>query len=104
MRKTSGVTLSKASPYEVLFGTRHRRRGRPDGSTEVTFDGAGVDPVIRSVAKRRAFAVVHEENRARLKEVYEAELKVLGRRGAEVVARDAGVALKTIDNEIEEAD
>lgn len=100
MRKNnSAAVLSVASPYERLFGTRHRRRGRPDGSTEVTFDGTDVDPVIRNVAKRRAFAVVHEENRRRLKEVYEAELKVLKRRGVERVAADAGVALKRIESE-----
>lgn len=53
----------------------------------------GVSPVIVSVAKRRAYAVVHEEQRERMAEVFRAELKVLRRRGETQVAADAGVKL-----------
>lgn len=86
-------SLSTASPYEQLFGTRHRQVGRPTG-TEPLFSAPEVDPVIALIAKRRAYAVVHEEQRDRMSEVFAAELKVLKRRGLSVVAADAGVALK----------
>ena len=73
--------------------------GRPTGDTEPLFgtvlQGRTVDPVIVTVARRRAYAVVQEEQRARLREVFDRELRVLVRRGVEVVARDAGVKLKT---------
>lgn len=92
-----GESLSKASPYEQAFGTRHRKVGRPSGDTEPLFgtvlNGRDVDPVIALVAKRRAYAVVNEEQRDRLAEVFSAELRVLARRGVEVVAADAGVKL-----------
>jgi hypothetical protein len=91
-------TLSKASPYEQKFRTRHRGPGRPSE------DDAGVDPepvfmadedpVIKKVAQTRAYAVVHEENKDRLREVFQAEIKVLRRRGREVVAADARIRLK----------
>lgn len=91
--------LSKASVYEQTFGTRHRRVGRPSGDTEPLFgsvlNGRDVDPVLVMIAKRRAYAVVHEEQRERLQEVFAAELKVLNRRGLATVAEDAGVKLKT---------
>lgn len=93
-------TLSRESVYEQTFGTRHRRAGRPVGDTEPLFGGVEADPVIVAVAKRRAYAVVHEEQRDRLRDVFDRELKVLKRRGVEVVAKDAGVALK--DNNPEE--
>ena len=92
-----GETLSKASPYEQTFGTRHRRVGRPVGDVEPLFAGADADPVIALIAKRRAYAVVHEEQRERLAEVFAKELRVLKRRGLEVVAADAGVKLKADD-------
>ena len=85
------VRLSAASPYEQLFKTRHRGRGRPDGSVEPVFVAEGVDPVLIAVARRRAYAVVHEEQRDRMREVFRAELRVLKGRGVEVVARDAGI-------------
>ena len=94
-------TLSKASPYEQTFKTRHRRVGRPTGDTEPLFgsvlNGREVDPVIVLIAKRRAYAVVHEEQRERLAEVFDAELKVLKRRGLQTVAADAGVKLRAHD-------
>lgn len=93
-----GESLSKASPYEQAFGTRHRKVGRPQGDTEPLFGtrlaGREVDPTIALIAKRRAYAVVQEEQRERLAEVFDAELRVLARRGVETVARDAGVKLK----------
>ena len=94
-------TLSKASPYEQTFGTRHRRVGRPQGDTEPLFgsvlNGRDVDPLIVKVARRRAYAVVAEEQRERLREVFERELKVLSRRELSVVAADAGVKLRAHD-------
>lgn len=89
--------LSTASPYEQTFKTRHRRAGRPLGDVDPLFAGSDADPVIALVAKRRAYAVVHQEQRARLQEVWESELKVLKRRGLSVVAADAGVKLKITD-------
>lgn len=92
-------SLSTASPYEKLFGTRHRRVGRPSGDelAESPYrDPAGVggtDPLLLAVAKRRAQTVVLEECRSRLADVFAAELKVLRRRGVQEVARDVGVDL-----------
>lgn len=85
--------LSDASPYEKTFGTRHRRVGRPSDDREPLFVAPDVDPLIALIAKRRAYAVVHEEQRGRMAEVFAAELKVLRRRGVATVARDAGVKL-----------
>jgi len=90
----SSASLSKASPYENIFGTRHRGRGRPDGSVEPVFVAPGeVDPILVQVAKRRAYAVVHEEQRERMGDVFVAELKVLKRRGVATVAADVGLVL-----------
>ncbi len=92
-------SLSAASPYERLFGTRHRRVGRPSGDELISSpyrDPAGVggtDPLLLAVAKRRAQTVVLEEQRSRLGDVFAAELKVLRRRGVEEVALDVGVDL-----------
>jgi hypothetical protein len=97
---SSSVTrLSSASPYEQTFKTRHRRAGRPVGDVDPVFAGYDAEPVIALIAKRRAYAVVHEEQRARLSEVFERELKVLNRRGLEVVAADAGVKLRPAEFE-----
>lgn len=94
----NGGRLSVASPYEQTFQTRHRGVGRPSGDTEPLFgsvlNGREVDPLIVLIAKRRAYAVVHEEQRERLAEVFDKEMAVLRRRGIETVAADAGVALK----------
>jgi hypothetical protein len=98
---TASASLSSASIYEQTFGVRHRRAGRPAGDAEPVFVAPDVDPLIAMVAKRRAYAVVHEENKDRLAEVFAAELKVLKRRGVTTVARDAGVALK-VNDETEE--
>lgn len=84
-------TLSKSSPFEQAFKTRYRGPGRPPG--EEVFETADVHPLIKRQAQRRAFAVVHGENRDRLNEVYRAELAVLKRRGVEAVAEDCGVEL-----------
>ena len=91
----NGISLSKASEYEQLFQTRHRRAGRPsrENGDDVLFPSGDVDPVLTRVAQRRAFAVVHEEQRARLTTVFHNELKVLKRRGVEQVAADAGIQL-----------
>lgn len=90
------ATLSIASDYEQLFGVRHRGAGRPLGDVAPVFvDPVGdTDPLLLAVAKRRAYAVVHEEQKERLAELFRKELKVLRRRGVEVVAADTGVALK----------
>lgn len=101
-----GARLSSASTYEQMFRTRHRTAGRPRredgeplfgdlaaGAAGSATGGAGA-AVLRRIAERRAYAVVHEEQRARLREVFEAELKVLKRRGVEEVARDAGIRLE----------
>lgn len=85
--------LSTASPYEQTFKTRYRRVGRPADDREPLFARPDADPVLALIAKRRAYAVVHEEQRARLAEVFDRELRVLNRRGVEVAAQDAGVKL-----------
>ena len=76
--------LSKSSIYEQMFGTTRRSVGRPLGDTEPLFASAedlrSYEPEVVSAAKRRAYAVVHEENRARIREVFLKELKVLARR------------------------
>ena len=82
--------LSKASPYEQKFGTRHRSVGRPSGDVEPVFPGNDREPLLVDVARRRAYALVHEENKATLNAYFEKELKVLERRGVEVVAADTG--------------
>jgi hypothetical protein len=106
-KKTSGTSsggsstmrLSNASIYEQMFRTRHRTAGRPvrdDDLSDVLFPSNGEHPVIVRVAERRAYAVVHEEQRGRLREVFGVELKVLRRRGVAEVARDAGVKLDEV--------
>ena len=88
--------LSTASIYEQTFRTRHRGAGRPardSAGEDILFSADGVHPVLVKVAQRRAFAVVHEEQRERLREVFGVELKVLKRRGVEEVARDAHIKL-----------
>jgi hypothetical protein len=86
-----GKTLSKASIYETMFGTRHRGPGRPNDTddTEPLFPTGNTHVLLADVAMRRAYAVVHEENKARLREVFTKELKVLERRGVEQVAVDS---------------
>lgn len=88
------VRLSNASVYEQMFHVRHRRAGRPvrdDGDEATLFPSSDAHPVLVRVAERRAFAVVHEEQRGRLREVFGVELKVLRRRGVAEVAADAGI-------------
>jgi hypothetical protein len=94
------VRLSNASIYEQMFKTRHRRAGRPirDEDDGVLFPSTDAHPVLVRVAERRAFAVVHEENRDRLREVFRVELKVLSRRGIDEVAADAGISLKNAED------
>lgn len=92
---TNSVRLSNASIYEQMFKTRHRRVGRPSREDDdVLFPSGDAHPLLVRVAERRAFAVVHEEQRDRLRQVYGVELKVLSRRGVEEVARDAGITLE----------
>jgi len=100
-------TLARDSIYEQKFGTRHRGAGRPTGDVEPLFASAGinlaeVDPVLVNVAKRRAYAVVHEEGRERLAEVFKKELKVLKRRGVQRVAQDSGKRLKDFNDDVDE--
>src|SRR5690606_26695555 len=98
------VSLSKASPYEQRFGTRHRRVGRPSGSEAESGSpcaGVGdVHPLLATLAKRSATAVVLDANRSRLAELFRAELKVLKRRGVSRVAEDAGVKLPETEQEV----
>lgn len=92
--------LSSESDYERLFGVRHRGSGRPGGERDEVFPRAesrAVDPLIATVAKRRAYAVVHEENKERLRDVFMRELAVLKRRGVKRVAADVGVNLSEQD-------
>lgn len=99
-----GKTLAKNSEYEQHFGTRHRGPGRPMGDDgEVLFPAADQHPVLVKVAQRRAFALVHEEQRDRLRSLYLAELAVLRRRGVEQVAMDSNIVLKDEDDSEEEA-
>ena len=84
-------SLSPKSPFESIFKTRYRGPGRPAESE--TFSPVDVHPVIKQQAQRRAYAVLHEESKARLDEVFLEEVAVLRRRGVEVVAADCGVSL-----------
>jgi len=54
------------------------------------FPGAGVSRLIADVARRRAYAVVHEEEKERLMEVFAVEREVLKARGVERVMKDIG--------------
>lgn len=74
-----GVELDSRSPYETLFKTRHRRPGRPDAAEPIFPSGAYPPPVV-DAARRRAFAVLHEEGKARLAELFVAEAVVLNER------------------------
>ena len=71
--------LDPRSPYETLFKTRHRRPGRPDAAEPIFPSGAYPPPVV-DAARRRAFAVLHEEGKARLAELFVAEAAVLNER------------------------
>lgn len=97
-------SLSKASAYEQLFRTRQRRAGRPTEEgidTEPLFPAGNLHPIVQRIAQRRAYAVVHEENKDRLRELYAAEARVLGRRDLEDVAADAGVKVPVERDETE---
>jgi len=101
---SKGKTLSKASEYEQLFGTRHRGPGRPVGSDgEVLFPAVDVHPALSRLAARRAFAVVHEEQRDRLADLYAKELTVLKRRGLPQVAVDCNLRIDEEELSAEEA-
>lgn len=86
--------LSNASVYEQMFGTVHRGVGRPMGDVEPLFASAAdlksYDAGVVSAAKRRAYAVVHAEQRVRLREVFVRELKVLARRNRSNGSRVSG--------------
>jgi hypothetical protein len=103
-------TLSKASPYEQLFKTRYRGSGRPtadDLDLEPVFPVGNNHPAIAGIAKRRALAVVHEQEKDRLRELFHAELKVLNRRDEAEVLADARIRVQTladIEDEEEEED
>jgi hypothetical protein len=96
--KSKGKALSVASPYEQLFRTRYRSVGRPSGDAEPLFAAPDADPDIAAVAKRRAYAVVHEEQRERLSELFERELRVLNRRGKDEVMADVGRRVRSTDS------
>lgn len=77
-----------------MFKTRHRRPGRPaDSGGEPLFPSGNAHPLVVRIAERRAFAVVHAEQRERLSEVFHNELKVLSRRELSEIAEDAGIKL-----------
>lgn len=78
------------SPYENRFGDRARADGRPPGSLEKTilFRAADRDPDLVRIARKRAQRVVHDENRDRLRDVFEAEYRVLAERGLTQVLAD----------------
>jgi hypothetical protein len=94
-------TLSKASPYEQKFKTRHRGSGRPtadDLDLEPVFPMGDSNPTVAAIARRRAYAVVHEEEKDRLREVFRAELRVLNRRDIAEVFEDAHIKVQTLDD------
>jgi len=95
----AALQLSKVSKYEQTFKTRHRPSGRPTDIEDVAplFPAANVHPVLADVARRRAYALVHHENRDALRRYYQDELKVLERRGVAQVAADSGKTLTTAD-------
>lgn len=106
MALSSKKRLSPKSEYEQTFQTRHRGPGRPaameDGS--VLFPAQNEDPVLVKVAQRRAFAVVHEQQRERLHSLYLDELAVLKRRGVAEVAEDSGIDISSrFEDDSEEA-
>lgn len=65
--------------YEKMFGVKHRNRGRPPGSgrDRVIFSTDGKDRRLARKARLRAIAVIVEENRERIRRVYEDEYKWL---------------------------
>lgn len=94
-KKAGVATLSADSLYEQRFGTRYRGRGRPAGSGAGSdvFAGTDAHPLLVRAARQRTLAVVFDEQRKRMGEVFRAELAVLRKRGLKVVARDEGVEL-----------
>lgn len=78
-RKEENGVLDPRSPYESLFKTRHRRPGRPSEAEPIFPSGAYPPPVVDS-ARRRAFAVLHEEGKGRLAELFALEAVVLNER------------------------
>lgn len=100
---TNQKRLSPQSEYEQMFKTRHRRAGRPpadaatglDRNGGVLFEAGDTHPLLVKLAQRRAFAIVHEENRDRLAALFKAELRVLKRRDLAEVAEDAGVSVQS---------
>ena len=88
--------MATTSIYETTFGTRHRPVGRPakseDGAAgEVLFPAGNAAPLIASIARRRAYAVLHQESRERLAEIFAIELSVLNQRGEDQVRKDVGL-------------
>lgn len=96
---TADAGLASDSVYEQLFGTRHRRSGRPAGGDDVIFSGDGTHPLIQRIAARRATAVVLEESKDRLASLFRREVAVLERRGLKQVAADAGVKITIAESE-----
>lgn len=91
----SKQTLSPKSPFEQTFKTRYRGPGRPSSSD--TFEPVDAHPLLKKQAQRRAFAVVHENSKDDLNEIFLAELAVLKRRGVEQVAKDCNIVLGETD-------
>lgn len=99
--KTRGkAALSSASEYEQTFQVRHRPPGRPSrDDDEPLFPRGDIPDLIGRVAERRAYAVIHEKYRDELGAIYRNEVKVLLRRGVQVVATDVGVKVPDLDLE-----
>lgn len=79
-RRDGSTDLGHVSEYERLFGVRRNRRpGRPRGvrPQHFVFPRAGKDPDVARAARQRAVAVVMEENKERLRSLYESEYALL---------------------------
>lgn len=91
----AGKSLSKASPYEQMFRARHRGPGRPTDVEDQApvFVDETANPILVKIARRRAYAVLHEEYKERMRELFKAEIKVLKRRDFFEVLEDARVSV-----------
>jgi hypothetical protein len=71
------------SRYEKRFGVRRRGRGRPRGTTadQEVFVTEGKDRELAKLARTRTLALVIDENRERMRRIYEDEYKWLERNG-----------------------
>jgi hypothetical protein len=67
------------SLYEKMFRTRARGKGRPPGGDVIFPIREKEHKDLAQLARQRAFAIVLEENKDRLSELFESEYKVLER-------------------------